>query len=975
MVKLLIGGSLTNDVGAWEILVNRVKALQASQHGPFDVLLVSGPLFASEEQYRGALESSAQLCVPTYIAFAPPYVGPTLPVNVFRIGRGDGGMGMETISRLTVAYVNTCSTCSGDSSEFDSLKAMTSAAAYRGCDVLLSDDWPKDMHHFIEESEYQELQTAIGPGFLGLGSPLVSNVAVLVRPRYHFSVGRGAFFQRSPYRNVTDPPNVSPVTRFIGLAPVSGSKDKNKKWLHALSLDPIVYMNNKDLADEPLGSTDCPYVSIGPKPLVRPQQLTLEERVTSQNAAKRIKTGGRGTGSGALFFGNMGVPRPDSSFGNLPMSGGGPPSVNLIPPSPSAVTLFIGNVPRSIGVSQELQAALPGCVSVRVPEGKSFAFAEFRSHEAALNMVNNSSRPGEAVILMGRQLSVGWASSGGNSSSGSGSGSGSGSISTTSGARATISQIPAIAAPARNAPMGAAGTAAPSGPPSADARCLFLGGMPTAALAAGGATEGGPGDFTHLHAETESVASGVDTDPSLGSTAGSAAVLAELTPLLPGLISVRVVPGKTFVFAEFDSHDSAAAAVAAHGIDAATGSIARPLVISGRSLTADGSTALHQITVSWARSNTYNSGISKPLRDPSYAPQSAVDLSPPSDTACCLFVGGVPHAADDNALLSVFQVYLGGDDGLGLPTIRRPPGKTFSFLEFSSHAEAMRAVRAVAPAPCISGRPVTVGWAKGRPMERQPSQTTQRSDHDESCWFCLASPQLKAHLVLSVGKHSYLAIPRGGMHHLHCLIVPIECVPNRIHSSKEALREIALYETAIERLHRKHNHATLVFERCIRTQGKDHSQTQLVPIPADRVPGALGVFLQVVGQRGLKFREIEDDRGVDEVVVSMEGGPYQEYFYIAVPVSMNQPARRFVFVLEEEPLPASVINSGDGSCHQIRFPMMFGNEVAAQVLGQPERARWKNYLLAQDEEEKLAEGFRKAFQEFEVIVSGENGER
>ena len=970
MVKVLVGGSLSNDVGAWEVLVNRVKALQASQHGPFDVLLVSGPLFASEDQYRGALESSAQLCVPTYIAFAPPYVGSTLPGNVFRIGRGDGGVGMETISRLTVAYVNTCSERSGDSSEFDSLKAMTSAAAYRGCDVLLSDDWPKDMHHFIEESEYQELQTAIGPGFLGLGSPLVSNVAVLVRPRYHFSVGRGAFFQRSPYRNVTDPPNVSPVTRFIGLAPVSGSKDKNKKWLHALSLDPIVYLDNKDLADESIGTTDSPYVSIGPKPLVRPQQLTLEERVTSQNAAKRIKTGGRGTGSGALFFGNMGMPRPDSSFGALPMSGGGPPSVNLVPPSPSAVTLFIGNVPRSIGVAQELQAALPGCVSVRVPEGKSFAFAEFRSHEAALNMVNTSSRPGEAVVLMGRQLSIGWASSGGNSSSG---------IGTTSGARATISQIPTIAAPARHASTGAgvAGTAALSGPPSADVRCLFLGGMPTAALAAGGATEG-PGDTAHPPVETESVASGADADPSLGSTAGSAAVLAELSPLLPGLISVRLVPGKTFVFAEFDSHDSAAAAVATHGIDAASGSIARPLVISGGSMAADGSPALHQITVSWARSNTNSSGVAKPLRDRSYAPQSAVDLTPPSDTACCLFVGGVPHTADDNALLSVFQVYLGGDDGLGLPTIRRPPGKTFAFLEFASHAEAMHAMQGVAPAPCITGRPVTIGWAKGRPMERQQShQTTQKSDHDESCWFCLASPQLKAHLVLSVGKHSYLALPRGGMHHLHCLIVPIECVPNRIHSSPQALCEIALYETAVERLHRKHNHATLVFERCIRTQGKDHSQTQLVPIPADRVPGALGVFLQVVGQRGLKFREIEDSRGVDEVVVSMEGGPYQEYFYIAVPVSMNQPARRFVFVLEEEPLPASVINSGDGSCHQIRFPMMFGNEVAAQVLGQPERARWKNYLLAQDEEEKLAEGFRKAFQEFEVLVSGEgeDGER
>jgi hypothetical protein len=36
-----------------------------------------------------------------------------------------------------------------------------------------------------------------------------------------------------------------------------------------------------------------------------------------------------------------------------------------------------------------------------------------------------------------------------------------------------------------------------------------------------------------------------------------------------------------------------------------------------------------------------------------------------------------------------------------------------------------------------------------------------------------------------------------------------------------------------------------------------------------------------------RFQEIQDVRDVDEVVLTMEGGPYQEYFYIQIPVGMH----------------------------------------------------------------------------------------
>jgi hypothetical protein len=83
------------------------------------------------------------------------------------------------------------------------------------------------------------------------------------------------------------------------------------------------------------------------------------------------------------------------------------------------------------------------------------------------------------------------------------------------------------------------------------------------------------------------------------------------------------------------------------------------------------------------------------------------------------------------------------------------------------------------------------------------------------------------------------------------------------------------------------------------------------------------------------FFLIQDEQSIDEVVISMEGGPYQEYFYIELPMcagssgsgAMNAAGnngadtlnlqsgprhRRFVYVQEESAR---------------KFPMQFGLEV------------------------------------------------
>ena len=60
--------------------------------------------------------------------------------------------------------------------------------------------------------------------------------------------------------------------------------------------------------------------------------------------------------------------------------------------------------------------------------------------------------------------------------------------------------------------------------------------------------------------------------------------------------------------------------------------------------------------------------------------------------------------------------------------------------------------------------------------------------------------------------------------------------------------------------------------------------------------------MEKITQEKLKFNEITDDLPIEEVVVTMEGGPYQEYFYIELPVVIDARVtkyRRFVFVRDE----------------------------------------------------------------------------
>lgn len=55
------------------------------------------------------------------------------------------------------------------------------------------------------------------------------------------------------------------------------------------------------------------------------------------------------------------------------------------------------------------------------------------------------------------------------------------------------------------------------------------------------------------------------------------------------------------------------------------------------------------------------------------------------------------------------------------------------------------------------------------------------------CWFCLGSPEVEKHLVVSVGTHVYLAMAKGPLNEQHILILPIGHFQSLVTCSDEVL--------------------------------------------------------------------------------------------------------------------------------------------------------------------------------------------
>ena len=923
MVKLLISGNLT-DGASWDTLVARLQALQASNHGPFDCVLVAGSLFTNETQLQHALQAvaagqettedgtdnKAALPIPCYAIDQPHWVtkgyyqmpgGNAEGVGAAGTEDPEGGSrtrlpqhfsyitseihsdqaagaaassGLATLHSLTVAFQNI------DAKDVDValVKKSCARAAYRGCDVLLTSSWPAELHHFLGATELEGLRS-LNVG-LGSGSAGVAKCASTVLPRYHASGGdasKNVFYQRAPYVNASSGHVTVPATRFVSLAhvgatPVPGANAKTAKYIHALSLEPIVHMTDAAICEVPTGVTDCPY---GAGTVIHNSNKRSAPGKT-EDASKRFKAEGAGATAGANFFGSAGHGPTGMRIGAK--------STNVTPPSADATLLFLGGLPTL--ASEEILKLLPGSISVRRPDGKNFGFAEFESHAAALRIVEESVK--RAVLMGGRPITIGWAAA----------------------SKDPNKSKEAPAAPAGHVlPPPPAAVSDNTQPLSEDCKVLFLGNLPP--------------------------------DVPI-QVPGVPLLFASITNTFIGVKAFRRVPNKRYAFVEFSSHGEAQFAFdyarkqgpikitgAKRGSPTQAGADGKvPAIVDLSGLEE------YEISVSWT--TTVNATANPVVNN---------------------FIRKLPRSSYDAGAYAP-------------PSLRRNP---------------------IAPGPT--------------------------GDHAADCWFCLASPTVKTHLIVSIAEHAYLALPVGALHPLHCLICPIECASSKADLPAECLEEMLKFQTAVEQLYRRQDMAMLTYERAITTRGRNHMQVQCIPVPLARVARADAALSATVHRlasvsatQELIMHELDEEegRGVESVVATMEGGPYSQYFHcsVPVPVTVNESDtgaaeeedkekeainlsgtdwrhKRYLYVHKTiaapPPLPPGGAFKPPPFATIWQFPMQMGSDIALAVTeeenadsnaGQSSgKARhWKNKRLTEAEEMVIVEDFRTKFQDLDFTM-------
>ncbi|PHT73534.1 Zinc finger CCCH domain-containing protein 59 [Capsicum annuum] len=212
------------------------------------------------------------------------------------------------------------------------------------------------------------------------------------------------------------------------------------------------------------------------------------------------------------------------------------------------------------------------------------------------------------------------------------------------------------------------------------------------------------------------------------------------------------------------------------------------------------------------------------------------------------------------------------------------------------------------------------------------------SNRSRECWFCLSSPNVESHLITSVGENYYCALAKGPLLPDHVLILPIEHTPNTLSLPLECEKELDQLQSGLKAYFKKQGKETVFFE-WVNKRGT-HANLQVVPIPSSRASVVRDIFNMAAEKLGFKFTMVKEGRPALRTQFDRNCG----LFYVEVP-------------------------GGDILLHVVEenenFPAQFGREVLAGLLNVADKADWRNCKLGKEDETKMAERFKNAFQEYD----------
>ena len=124
-------------------------------------------------------------------------------------------------------------------------------------------------------------------------------------------------------------------------------------------------------------------------------------------------------------------------------------------------------------------------------------------------------------------------------------------------------------------------------------------------------------------------------------------------------------------------------------------------------------------------------------------------------------------------------------------------------------------------------------WDMSAKQEEEGGGRGKKRKHEDGgpprpagpCWFCLSSAEVEKHLIVSVGTHCYLALPKGGLTEDHVLILPVGHHSCYTQLPEEVEKEVVRFKSVLRKMYKKHSLAPVFFERNYKTQ---HMQIQVL---------------------------------------------------------------------------------------------------------------------------------------------------
>ncbi|XP_067915101.1 CWF19-like protein 1 isoform X1 [Heterodontus francisci] len=229
----------------------------------------------------------------------------------------------------------------------------------------------------------------------------------------------------------------------------------------------------------------------------------------------------------------------------------------------------------------------------------------------------------------------------------------------------------------------------------------------------------------------------------------------------------------------------------------------------------------------------------------------------------------------------------------------------------------------------------------GRPSPHQSKQPRKPSQPMGPCWFCLASPEVEKHLVISIGTHCYIALAKGSLTPDHVLILPIGHHQSVVELPSEVVEEVEKCKLALKKFYKSIGKRFVMFERNYRSQ---HLQLQVVPVPVQccTTVDIKEAFIVQAEEQQMELLEIPEHSDLKQIIQ-----PGSAYFYVE-------------------------LDSGEKLFHRIKkqFPLQFGREVLASeaVLNIPDKANWRECKYSREDEEEFAKAFREGFQPYDFSL-------